>query len=646
MPAFAKQNNKTKGKRTMSKSSICGRKNVNEILNKIIMWGSGTAVIFLSVSFRSAFSAVLCLSLSLFLLFLLLRRIKESFTASLFSTSYLTAAVILSAIVGKRFFDCWKNAYIIGVLAARIGTTSTGLVMPLTLIGCAASIPFLAYISACIYRHLNARYAKDMETLSQHFEKCSLGRAAVILFLVYFIALFPVIRANYNYIDDSGRVFSGYAGWDDFSRYLSNFLSSFIHCEDYLSDISPLPQIIAMLVLVLASVVVVRVFKGSGRRISLWDLISVLPLGLSPYFLENISYKFDAPYMALSVLASVVPLLFCEKKRLVYIGTVFLGILVVCMTYQAASGIFPMAVILLAFQKWCKKEKQGREILTFVFDSVIAYVAALGIFSLFLMKPVDDYVSNDIASISNIFSNYQRYLSLVKSDFHPLWGVLVLALVIWYIAMSVSNSKQSKAITFFLSVFVTIFSALLSFGIYPALAAPLTAPRAMYGVGAFIAFMGVGNIAEKDKRLPLRVVTIMIAWVFMTFAATYGNALAAQQEYEDFRREEVLSDLSDLEEFYGSDAIKTVQINGSVGYAPAIRETVSQYGILQRLVPIQFREKWSWGLQKFRDYYGLSEEIICNSGQYLEGYSDWPVLQETFYHTIYNIGNYFVIELK
>lgn len=630
----------------MRGSNICRSKNVNEALNKIILWGSGTSSIILLVSFRSVFSVILCLSLSLFVLFTCLRRIKGNFIMSLFQASYLTAAFILSAIAGKRFFDCWKTSSKISALAAIIGMSDTNLAMLLTLIGCVVSIPFMAYISECIYRNLNAKYAKKIEMWSRHFENCSLSRACIILFIIYFAALFPLIRANFNYIDDNGRVFSGYASWDNFSRYLSNFLSSFIHCGNYLSDISPLPQMIAMFILVLTSVVAIRIFKGNGHGISLWDLISVIPLGLSPYFLENISYKFDSPYMALSVLASVIPLLFCAKKRSVYIGTVFFSMLVVCMTYQAASGIFPLAVILLAFQKWCKKEKRIQEILTFILDSAIGYIAAFGIFSLFIMRSVDTYVSNEIASISTVFSNYQTYLSLIKADFHKIWSFLILALVVWYIVMSVYNSKQSKVITFILSVLVTIFSALLSLGIYPALAKPLTAPRAMYGVGAFIAFMGVGNIAEKDKRLPLRVITIMIAWAFITFAAAYGNALAAQQEYEDFRREEVLSDLTDLEEFYSNNEIKNVQINGSVGYAPAIRMTVGKYGMLQRLVPIQFQQRWTWGLLKFSDYYGLNGAIICDVNQSIEDYSDWTILQESFYHTIYYRDGYFIINLK
>lgn len=42
-------------------------------------------------------------------------------------------------------------------------------------------------------------------------------------------------------------------------------------------------------------------------------IAAVVPLGLSPWFLECFSYKFDSPYMALSVLASVIPFIFGRR---------------------------------------------------------------------------------------------------------------------------------------------------------------------------------------------------------------------------------------------------------------------------------------------------------------------------------------------
>ena len=46
----------------------------------------------------------------------------------------------------------------------------------------------------------------------------------LILSVIYIIAFSAIIRANFLYVDDLGRAYSGYKDWDAFSRYTSNFL--------------------------------------------------------------------------------------------------------------------------------------------------------------------------------------------------------------------------------------------------------------------------------------------------------------------------------------------------------------------------------------------------------------------------------------
>ena len=55
----------------------------------------------------------------------------------------------------------------------------------------------------------------------------------LILFGLFLLALSSVLRANFAYYDDLGRVAQGYRGWSNFSRYLSSFLSVFLHGDPY-----------------------------------------------------------------------------------------------------------------------------------------------------------------------------------------------------------------------------------------------------------------------------------------------------------------------------------------------------------------------------------------------------------------------------
>ena len=177
----------------------------------------------------------------------------------------------------------------------------------------------------------------------------------LILAVIYIIAFSAIIRANFLYIDDLGRTFNGYKDWDGFSRYTSNFLSTIIHCGNYLTEISPLTQIIAIVFLSISGIIILYVLTKK-HNFTFWEYTSVAILGLSPYFLECISYKYDSPYMALSILASVFPMLFYNKKYISFIIVTMLSIIIVCTTYQASLGIFFFFLIIMAFIMWSRKD--------------------------------------------------------------------------------------------------------------------------------------------------------------------------------------------------------------------------------------------------------------------------------------------------
>ena len=70
-----------------------------------------------------------------------------------------------------------------------------------------------------------------------------------ILFLCILTALVPLLLANFNYLDDLGRVAIGYRQWDNYSRYIPQYGSVFLHAGTYLTDISPLPQLLAVMIM-------------------------------------------------------------------------------------------------------------------------------------------------------------------------------------------------------------------------------------------------------------------------------------------------------------------------------------------------------------------------------------------------------------
>ncbi|VEI48582.1 Uncharacterised protein [Actinobacillus equuli] len=142
--------------------------------------------------------------------------------------------------------------------------------------------------------------------------------------------------ADIYYIDDLGRSIVGSRGWDNFSRFSSNFLSSILNMSVRLTDISPLTQIISIIILSISSLILVVIFS---KKSSYFTLLGSTFLGLSPFYLENMSYKFDSPYMTLAILASLLPFLFI-RNSIIFIIVGICSLLLMYTTYQAANAIF------------------------------------------------------------------------------------------------------------------------------------------------------------------------------------------------------------------------------------------------------------------------------------------------------------------
>ena len=141
----------------------------------------------------------------------------------------------------------------------------------------------------------------------------------------YLVGVSAIILAGVHYADDIARTNDG---------YFSTIAAFGLHADGYLTNIYPLPQILAVVILALASVLLVCVISGKEvfkEKPSkwIWYLIAALPLGLSPYMLECLAYQYDAPYMAVSVLFTVLPLLFWEHKRWLYGLMVFVSVIII-----------------------------------------------------------------------------------------------------------------------------------------------------------------------------------------------------------------------------------------------------------------------------------------------------------------------------
>lgn len=470
-------------------------------------------------------------------------------------------------------------------------------------------------------------------------------KAVLILSCIYCIGISAILRSNFYYIDDLGRALFGYKQFDFFGRYIPQYLTTVLHADSYLTDVSPLPQLLAVVILAVSGVTVLHLVTGR-KEFTAVEYIATIPLCFSPYFLECLSYKYDAPYMALSILASVAPVLLHKRSNLCYFFGIFAGMLVVCMSYQAASGIFPMFVVLMAFLKWLEKE-EWKPIFRFVWVSVAGYLAGMLLFAVFILKPTSTYVSNTLPSAAALLptalKHLKHYYYCVVHDFKAEWLILTGLICLGFVFVSVRDTKQNKYLTFFLSGIVLCAFLGLAFGVYPVLSDPLYEPRAMYGFGALICFAAMPVVTRKRTTL-FKAVCVILCWCFFVFGFTYGNALNAQKRYTDYRITAVIHDLDELELLDEMNS-RLCQLNGDIGFAPEIKHMPQDNEIMNRLVPNTFGDSTSyWRRFGFATYYGLKGLYFDDDIDLAD--LDLPLKKNTIYHTIYADDESVLIVLK
>ena len=509
------------------------------------------------------------------------------------------------------------------------------------------------------YCTLTASGKMRVRTVKYEIKEClaeidrrSLVKPILIMSGIYLLGIISLLRANFLYRDDITRsAWGGAGGWYDWSRYVSEFLHVFIHGDINLTDISPLPQLLAIPILAIGSVLLVYVLNHSN--ITIIGLLASVPLGLSPYILECLSYKYDAAYMALSILASIFPFLFHIRTKAFMFCSV-ISLLVMCMTYQTSSGIYLLITMVLGFNDWISKRKTNREVFLFLGRAGLSFCLAMAIFKFFLMRPYNTYVSNAMFSLPQllpgVLTNIKTYINTINCDFGYIWKALIGLIFCFFVGKSVYISRRNQMISFVTAIVVLCVLFVLSFGVYLALGHPLFEPRALYGFGALIAIIGIYVVYKFNNTA--KVLVLALSWSFFVFAFSYGNSLADQMRYANFRITILLNDLSALYPDKDKDENKiSIQLKNSIGFSPVVRNTGKRNPVIYRLVPgVLTDDDYLFSVFYLMEYFNYAPFSTANlmRTDTLVDYSSLglPVVLKTYYHTIRSDGKRILVELN
>ncbi len=444
----------------------------------------------------------------------------------------------------------------------------------------------------------------------------------IFMFIVYLIGAASIILANVDYLDDSYRTLGGSFGFG-WHRYTSELAARVLQLHPtFQLNIFPYSILISILLLSISSCLLVHIITPRLAHSKL-ALLASITVGLSPYYLESLSYKFDSPFMALSVLVSIFPFLFV-RHMVLFIVVSIICVFMMITSYQASSGIHMMLTVLFIFKYLTNNISLKQISLKIILPATFSYAFALAIFSQFYMQQ-DAYVGTTLpdspdSTYAMITSNIIDYFITIYDDFCPnVFIYIIIALPIIFIANKVLDSPY-KIRSFIISIFVFIVLALLSPGLFLIINhPPFEYPRGFIGFGVLIAILMLESINIKQTTILRKSISVLFILVLvescMVFANYYGQALKNDMAYGKWRLDIALQDVFRFKPLAAGEKIKIAQSLSSVGLPPAVQQANIHYPIIKKLLPMSRK---FWNQDFIKKYYGIYPYQSCSTDKEID----------------------------
>ena len=401
---------------------------------------------------------------------------------------------------------------------------------------------------------------------------------------VYLLVNINISLAEYPYIDDIGRQVLGYTGFSEhYSRYLSEFSARLIQGGTHLTDPGLTTNIISAFILTFASTILLFVLFPSKKVTPVLALASTV-IGINPWFLEPLSFRFDNPFMSLSILVSILPFIFWESRNLM------------CNSYQASSGIYILMTLTLLFLEVVYSGKLNIKSLV---CSILSYVGGMVLYKIQItIKPPIFADQGSIPSLlhlpSIMLANAKGYLKNIYLQSTKVWILLFLVILILLVFNIISSSKQKKIVSLAFTFAWLALGSILSYGSYLILSEQfyLLRPRYEYGLGVFSSIVLVVSLGITNRNKIINVLksvfSSLLVFYFLAFSFIYVSNLKQQNNTFEVQSAMLGNSLNK----YLNDKNNVVNINRFVANSPIYENAISVYPMISSLIMPNTNVSW------------------------------------------------------
>lgn len=435
-----------------------------------------------------------------------------------------------------------------------------------------------------------------------------------ILWAIGFLYILPILITNSSYYDDIGRSVYGYFSWGIDGRPLSDVIFSTLDLGYPATDIAPFPQIMSVLLLSTLCYFI-HLYLNPNHK---YGWLVFTPIFFSPFYIQNLSFRFDSLTMSLSLISAAIPLFFMRGKKTTLLLVSVLSVLTSLCIYQASLSVFVSIVclyVIFSINNGCNSYE-------IIKTSVITFIGMLIGYAIYLKIIIPLFVTSDyattynhmISSADDFTHNISLTLDVLGSFFTGYIAYIFLAIVIISLLGLASVIKKSfltgkntpdrvLRILIIASIIILMFLCIPGPGL--ALKQMPLGPRVFIGFGFSISLILslISFISEKHQA-KLNIIPCILIVVSFSYIATFSNALKSQEKLTERVIDGVINDITKI----GFNDVKTITIDGKMPYSPTAYKATNKLPLLKNLVPSYFDGSLAWGVVKMVDLYAGKEQ--------------------------------------
>lgn len=463
-------------------------------------------------------------------------------------------------------------------------------------------------------------------------------KSLLILCFISTLYVLPIALADVPYLDDLGRNIYGY-GWQHDGRFIATALGMLWSFGFEIHSIAPYSTFMSAWVLAFTGLLLTNILQIEQRKTIRW---SALLLVISPFFLGNYIFQYDALPMALSLFVVVLPFVFIHQRYFFFIVSI--------LSIWSCLGLYQNSVLAYFiiggyfFISYGIKDEMKLVItktLQMIFSFIIGFTAYL--FCVNQIEVFTTHRTQNIFSEANfgelLLNNFRAYYDIILSllhtaNYHLVGGAFYIFALFGMFFYIWKNTKKNRLLWILISLIFILFSFIFIAGSSLLLKDNYWGTRIFTAYGCMMLIVFSFSAKTSAQLLKIgRILIICLLFYSMHLMAQTGRYLHYQYQFE----KQIVHQIGQSVKY---DYYKKIAFVSTLSKAPFVKQNTNKFSFLNYVFTEPLSEYSSWTIYFFRNF-GYFDNTEVVPSHLIKDYG--KLISETNNYKLYEPADNFLI---